>query len=631
MAEEKSELEIDDWLDDLENDSGKKDDAESFDELDQSDIDALLGEYDAGRAAAASAVAEEGDASLGIAAGGADDKSFSELDQSDIDSLLSGGRGVPVTDAVAAEQGDFAQPDSDDLFAVARDQKSPSAGGDEGVPSQEDVDQLFDEAGGKGLESVGFSQVADSADKSAGLAAEGLADNGFDDDEFNFGELPDIPDETTTGRGAGPDSAMTEAIFATQGTGGKDGLADLLAEATADAADQQAPAVSGGRKPFLAMPVAMNRKSMATAAGCLLLLVLGGYLVLGGRGEKEPAVPVSLQEKQLASRPVGQPGNVPPEVADAELRMSQDGEALSVELRGEDRDGDALRYEIVTMPRHGRLSGEAPHLTYLPGKDFPGEDSFAFRAHDGQQSSAPARVVILGPECQLATVEVVAAQQAPVGEITRPVSLVDAQDVRLHTVSTSPLVIDWKKIWARANRQPFGAGVKVEIVERQMQGTLSRLDQARHRYVPDRYFSGTEVLLYRFHQDGRKSRIREVAIQVALGDTPPKLLIAPLAGTYMVGESVMINASETRDDSPDTLRFRWEQIAGVPVSMEPMNEEGSAISFVVPSSFAGDGVNETVIRVTAIDRAGQRASRDIRVQGVSRRQSPLWGYLPAGE
>jgi len=311
--------------------------------------------------------------------------------------------------------------------------------------------------------------------------------------------------------------------------------------------------------------------------------------------------------------------------------MSQDGEAISVELRGEDRDGDALRYEIVTLPRHGRLSGEAPHLTYLPGKDFPGEDSFEFRAHDGRQSSASARVVILGPECPPATVEAVAAQQVPGGEITPPVPLVDARDVRLHTLSTVPLVIDWQKIWTRANRQPFGAGVKVEIVERQMQGTLSRLDQARHRYVPARYFSGTEVLRYRFHQDGRKSKIREVAIQVALGDTPPELRIAPLATTYMVGENVVVDASETKDDSPDTLRFRWEQISGVPVYMEPMNEEGSAISFVVPSTFSRDGVNETVLRVTAIDRAGQRASRDIRVPGVSRRQSPLWGYLPAGE
>lgn len=632
MAEEKNGLDIDDWLDDLEHDSAGGADEAPLDEVDQSDIDALLGEIEPAPGVSAKEPAA-GDAPAGTAAEDAGDKDFAELDQSDIDSLLAGGGSGFAPEPAAAEQGDLAQSDIDELFAVAGDKETPPAGGGEGVPSQDDVDQLFAEIGGKGpgdgLETVGFAQVADSAGGSAG------SDGGFDDDEFDFGELPDIPDETTAGRGNDSGPAEEEDIFATRGTG--DDLADLLAEATADAGGDLPPAAAapGGRKPSFAMPVDMNRKAMAIAAGCLLLLIAGGsYLFWGGRGGKEPAVPASMQEKQLASRPVGQPPapsvNTPPEVADAQLRMSQAGEALSIELRGEDKDGDALRYEIVTPPSHGRLSGEVPYLTYLPGTDFPGEDSFEFRAHDGRQSSPPARVVILGPDCQPAMVAGAAEQQVPVGEITPLNPLVGARDVRLHTLSTAPLIIDWKKIWARANTQPFGPGVKVEIIDRQLRGALSRLDQARHRYVPDRYFSGSEVLRYRFLQSGRKSKIREVVIQVAMGDSPPELRIQPLAGTYRVGDTVVLDASQTRDDSPDTLRFRWEQISGAEVHMEPANEEGSVVSFVMPSSFSRDGVSEAVIRVTVIDRGGQRASRNIKVTGVSRRQSPLWGSLARG-
>lgn len=617
MAEEKGGLEIDDWLDDLENDAAKAADAPPSD-LDQSDIDALLG--------------EDGPAQpLAAIEGGAGGQGFAELDQSDIDSLLSGSQGASVSSPAPAGDGGLNQSDIDDLFAAAP--QTPLAGRGVDVPSQDDVDQLFARDGKdlaeEGLETVGFSQVADSAGSSVGVAA---GSSGFDEDEFDFGELPEIPDETTAGRGSAPSADAGEESDATRGLGND--FADLLSAATDDGAEAPpsppASPPAGGRKLAFVMPAGMTRKVAAIAGGLLLLVAGAGYFLLGGEGEKEEAVPLSLQEKELASRTVGQPEqkplppNAPPEVADAQLQMAQAGEALSIEIKGEDKEGDALRYEIVTQPRYGRLSGEAPFLTYLPGPDFPGEDSFEFRAHDPQQSSALARVVILGPEEPTKLTGAGAEQPtAPAGEIPPEKRLVGARDARLRTLSTAALVIDWKKIWARANTHPFDSGVKVEILDQQMQGTLSRLDQARHRYVPDRYFSGTEELRYRFHQQGRKSKIRKVVIQVALGDFPPQLHIQPMARAYKVGESVVIDASQTRDDSPDTLHFRWEQISGVAVQMEPMNEEGSVVSFVMPSSFSRD--SRTVIRVTAIDRGGQRASRDLSVGGISRRQSPLWG------
>jgi uncharacterized protein (TIGR03382 family) len=71
----------------------------------------------------------------------------------------------------------------------------------------------------------------------------------------------------------------------------------------------------------------------------------------------------------------------------------EDG-AASLVLVGTDPDGDDLAYEIVDAPEHGRLSGNAPNLTYTPDADFNGDDSFTFRVSDGALFSEPSTVSV---------------------------------------------------------------------------------------------------------------------------------------------------------------------------------------------------------------------------------------------
>ena len=66
----------------------------------------------------------------------------------------------------------------------------------------------------------------------------------------------------------------------------------------------------------------------------------------------------------------------------------------SIELTASDVDKDALTYRIVDGPTHGKLTGEAPNVTYAPNADFNGEDSFTFVANDGIVDSAPVKVSI---------------------------------------------------------------------------------------------------------------------------------------------------------------------------------------------------------------------------------------------
>ena len=56
-------------------------------------------------------------------------------------------------------------------------------------------------------------------------------------------------------------------------------------------------------------------------------------------------------------------------------------------LVASDVDGPALTYAIVDVPTKGTLSGTAPALTYAPGINQTGPDSFTFRVNDGASDS----------------------------------------------------------------------------------------------------------------------------------------------------------------------------------------------------------------------------------------------------
>jgi hypothetical protein len=77
---------------------------------------------------------------------------------------------------------------------------------------------------------------------------------------------------------------------------------------------------------------------------------------------------------------------------------------LPVTLAASDPDGDTLTYTLLTPPQHGSLSGTPPVLSYRPGANYNGSDSFSFQVSDGSITSAPAVVAIT----------VVAVNDAPV-------------------------------------------------------------------------------------------------------------------------------------------------------------------------------------------------------------------------
>lgn len=91
--------------------------------------------------------------------------------------------------------------------------------------------------------------------------------------------------------------------------------------------------------------------------------------------------------------PTSTPDNTAPVAEPLNLSTAYDT-PLEVTLAGSDPEGDPLRFEIVTVPEHGSLTGLPPNLIYLPATDFAGPDGFTFLVRDGSLASDPATVSI---------------------------------------------------------------------------------------------------------------------------------------------------------------------------------------------------------------------------------------------
>ncbi|HET7569116.1 MAG TPA: Ig-like domain-containing protein [Gammaproteobacteria bacterium] len=104
-----------------------------------------------------------------------------------------------------------------------------------------------------------------------------------------------------------------------------------------------------------------------------------------------------------------QSSNVAPKASDVSVSTEQ-GEAVNGTLAATDSDkGQTLTFSIVTQPGHGTVELTDAHagtFTYTPDSGFSGNDSFTFKANDGQADS------------NVATVKV--AVQAPSDDTTPP-------------------------------------------------------------------------------------------------------------------------------------------------------------------------------------------------------------------
>jgi len=77
--------------------------------------------------------------------------------------------------------------------------------------------------------------------------------------------------------------------------------------------------------------------------------------------------------------------------------LSVDGEedkALAITLAGSDVESSSLTYQLVTQPENGSVLLSGNEVTYQADANFFGQDSFTYKANDGELDSVPATVTI---------------------------------------------------------------------------------------------------------------------------------------------------------------------------------------------------------------------------------------------
>ncbi len=604
---------------------------ESQAELDQSDIDSLLStkpesteaedDFDDLDALFADDV-EESEAAAPLAASPEPEpeEDFGDLDQDNIDALFNDIDAASPPEALTAptEEEDLGL---DELFAADDEaEQAPPAVSAEQVSdelSPEDADELASSAFDSELDEMDqlFADIdSDTEDEDPFLAeeidfAEMLGQTEGDDQEFIELDTADTKAPETTA-----DDFMAQA-------GAED---DSDIEAITSDEDKEKKA----RGLMIPAALAGMNKSVLTGigGGLALLLLLGLYFLFSGPEESTDTIKeASVSEQQVPARKMVE--NFIPATENALYDMGDKGGELSIELSAVDKDDQPLIYEITSQPRHGRLSGTAPLLTYLPDTTFPGEDRFEFKVSDGTDTSDIAVITITGPDLMtLAKKEAEKKKEKAEKKIFKPQKpKVLAKDVKYFTISTGAVTIDWARLGQEANSSPYTSKeVHVEIVDTTMKGSLTRRDRTSHTFIPDPYVASTDTIRYRFKKGGFRSATKTIAINVELGSPAPQINIAELGDGYKVGQNVVIDASASRDEARENLKFFWEQVSGVPIDLHLLNEEGSKIAFTMPSSFYSDPNPGPTLAVTALDNTGKEVRQEIKVKMVSRRQTALW-------
>lgn len=184
-----------------------------------------------------------------------------------------------------------------------------------------------------------------------------------------------------------------------------------------------------------------------------------------------------------------------PPVAVPQTVVTKQGQAREITLEAKDPDKDPLAFEIIDPPSHGTLEGEGSNRMYHPNPDFLGEDSFAFRATDGESFGEKAKV----------TIDVTVANTPPVAK---------DQEVRTR------MDIGISFLLQAYDRE--GDKLHFEILSQPKEGTLTGRTP-NIRYQPREGFIGSDRFTYRATDGQEWSKEATVSLVVAPLNRRPRV------------------------------------------------------------------------------------------------------------
>jgi LPXTG-motif cell wall-anchored protein len=213
-------------------------------------------------------------------------------------------------------------------------------------------------------------------------------------------------------------------------------------------------------------------------------------------------------------------------------------------VSGTDIDGDILKYYVVTAPTHGSLKlNEDGTFTYTPNKDYNGEDSFSFKANDGDIDSAPATVNI--------TVNPLNDGPSAFGE-----SLNTGEDIALNgTVMGADI---------------DGDSLKYYVVTAPTHGTLKLNEDGTFTYTPNKDYNGEDSFSFRSNDGDIDSAPAVVNITVKPVNDGP----SAFGQSLNTDEDKVLSGTVTSSDiDGDSLKY-YVVIAPTHGSLK-LNEDGT--------------------------------------------------------
>jgi formylglycine-generating enzyme required for sulfatase activity len=271
-------------------------------------------------------------------------------------------------------------------------------------------------------------------------------------------------------------------------------------------------------------------------------------------------------------------GNAPP-VANAQSVQATAGVALAVTLSASDQDRDALTYSVVAFPGHGSLGGTPPNLTYTANANYSGQDSFSFKANDGQADSDVATVsVTVKAACALPNPATeTRTQNCPAGQTG---SIIETRTASCPNPSGSFVWSAWietSNTCVAPNRNPVAVDDQFGPYPLNQKVTVSMSDILRNDRDPDGNVikvvaytasgfdvntwetldEGTQALTvtpgidnktggFRYRISDGKGGTAEANVNIAWFDAPA--MVSVLGGRFTMGSPV----SETDRDSDET-------------------------------------------------------------------------------
>ncbi|WP_435169101.1 Ig-like domain-containing protein [Paenibacillus glycanilyticus] len=208
--------------------------------------------------------------------------------------------------------------------------------------------------------------------------------------------------------------------------------------------------------------------------------------------------------------------------ANAGTKTTAEDTPVNGSVSGSDVEESPLTYAIVTPPQHGTVDLKPDGTyTYTPDPNFNGEDSFTFKANDGTDDSAPAKVDIT----------VTPVNDAPASENS---SVSTAEDTAVNDKVKASDV--------------DGDTLTYTLVNEPEHGTVNLKPDGTFTYTPDPDYNGPDSFTFKVNDGQLESAEATVSITV----TPVNDAPTANAGTNTTVEDQPVTGTVTGNDVDGT-------------------------------------------------------------------------------